>query len=95
MFVRCTGFRELPADYSQETAGEAVVPYTIINNTKMTTTPTASACGRMIEVHIEEGDPGLPTTWDIKTDVDGRVIERHKDIKCLDCDTNTFIVEPA
>lgn len=93
MFVECTGYRELPPDFTEQSAGAAFEPYTIVNNTKITTTKLGKACGHMIEVYIDEGDPGLPTTWDVKTDSSGRVIERHKDVKCPLCDTNTFIVE--
>lgn len=95
MFVKCTGARELPPDWSEATAMTAFEPFVTVNGTRITAEPLAKACGYMIDVTILDGDPGLPDTWDVKTDAEGRVIERHKDVKCPRCDTNTFIVEGA
>lgn len=55
--------------------------------------PLPSGCGRTIEVNIPEGDPGLTETWDVTTDADGNVIDRHSDVICPFCGTITWVRE--
>lgn len=41
-------------------------------------------CGRQID--IGDGEP-----WDVKTDADGNVLSRHRQVYCPDCGTATWI----
>lgn len=95
MRVQCSGVRELPPDWSEATARDAFEPFTKIAGTKVSTTGAPTACGRQVEVVVVDGDPGLRETWDVKTDGDGTVIERHTNIDCPDCGTSTFVAIEA